>query len=87
MFNYEQRNGDFDVKVRLQGLELSDAWAKAGLMARESLSTVSRYVGAFGTPSVSGCFLQYRTATSGSTTRIGSWKTLSILSARRTDVV
>src|SRR5205085_6994339 len=29
-FEYAQRSGDFDVKVRLAGLSPSDAWAKAG---------------------------------------------------------
>jgi len=33
-FNYQQYTGDFDVKVRVESLSLSDAWAKAGLMAR-----------------------------------------------------
>ena len=44
-FNYVQVAGDFDVKVRVAGLNLSDAWAKAGLMAREQLGAGSRFVG------------------------------------------
>src|SRR5262249_24553130 len=49
-FNYQQRTGDFDVKVRVSGLTLSDTSAKASLMARETLTTNSRYAGAFATP-------------------------------------
>ncbi len=37
-FAYQVQNGDFDVQVRLAGMVPSDVWAKAGLMARESLS-------------------------------------------------
>src|SRR5881296_430336 len=56
-FSYQQVAGDFDVKVRVQSLTPGDPWAKAGLMARESLTGGSRYTAAFATPSVSGCFL------------------------------
>src|SRR5436190_17914822 len=59
-FEYAQRTGDFDVNVRLAGLSLSDAWAKAGLMAREDLSATSRFTATLATPDVSGCFFQYR---------------------------
>src|SRR5262245_22411516 len=40
-FDYVQQSGDFDVKVRLAGLSPSDAWAKAGLMARTDLTASS----------------------------------------------
>src|SRR5439155_27170695 len=59
-FEYVQRSGDFDVQVRLAGMTLSDAWAKAGLMAREDLNATNRFAATFATPSVSGCFFQYR---------------------------
>src|SRR5207249_975694 len=48
------------VQVRLAGMTLSDAWAKAGLMAREDLNATNRFAATFATPSVSGCFFQYR---------------------------
>jgi hypothetical protein len=35
-FGYQLRNGDFDVRVRLESLELVDAWTEAGLMARKT---------------------------------------------------
>ncbi|HVV71732.1 MAG TPA: Ig-like domain-containing protein, partial [Verrucomicrobiae bacterium] len=41
--NYQRCAGDFDVCVRVAGLSFSDVWAKAGLMARESLATGSRF--------------------------------------------
>src|SRR5262249_13714098 len=59
-FSYQQRTGDFDVKVRLAQLGLSDLWAKAGLMAREDLSASSRFAAALATPSVSGSFFESR---------------------------
>ena len=72
-FTYQQVSGDFDVNVRLESLTPGDPWAKAGLMARESLTGGSRYTAAFATPSVSGCFFQFRTFTAGQTTNIGSF--------------
>jgi len=59
-FGYQQRSGDFDVKVRLQGLDLTDPWSKAGLMARQSLNANSTHAAALATPSVSGCFFEAR---------------------------
>ncbi len=60
-FTYQQRSGNFDVKVRVQRLDLADPWTTAGLMAREDLSTNSRFAAVFGTPSITGTFFQYRT--------------------------
>jgi len=72
-FSYQQRSGDFDVKVRLDSLGFSDAWAEAGLIARESLAPDSRSAGTLATPSISGAFFQSRSATNGATTRNGSF--------------
>ena len=66
------RVGDFDVRVRVAGLAGSDLWAKAGLMARESLTGASRYAAAFATPGLSGAFFQYRLAAGGGTTNAGA---------------
>ena len=43
-FVYQQFEGDFDFVVRLEYLEKSDLYTKAGLMARESLTSGSRNV-------------------------------------------
>ncbi|MBI5387747.1 MAG: hypothetical protein HZA90_24055 [Verrucomicrobia bacterium] len=43
-FVYEMRDGDFDARVRVASLELSQFYAKAGLMAREDLIPGSRHV-------------------------------------------
>src|SRR5258706_453087 len=51
-FNYQTCSGDFDVKVRVEGLDLSDPWAKAGLMARATLTTNSAFAAVFATPSI-----------------------------------
>ena len=61
-FSYQQRTGNFDVRVRLEALSLSDAWARAGLMAREQLEADSRFVAALATPSLSGTFFLSRAA-------------------------
>ncbi|MBC8002669.1 MAG: lamin tail domain-containing protein [Opitutaceae bacterium] len=57
--------GDFDFQVRVESLDLSDVWAKAGLMARESYEPQSRFAAVFATPSVSGCSFQSRTSFAG----------------------
>jgi len=48
-FSFQARSGNFDVRVRLAALSASDAWAKAGLMARETLTPDSRFVAALAT--------------------------------------
>jgi hypothetical protein len=58
--SYQLRTGDFDVGVRLDGLSPSDVWAKAGLMARETLDPSSRFAAALATPAMVGSFFQWR---------------------------
>jgi hypothetical protein len=58
--SYQLRSGDFDVSVQLAGLTPSDAWAKAGLMARETLSPNSRFAASLATPSMTGCLFEWR---------------------------
>jgi lamin tail-like protein/Big-like domain-containing protein/CotH protein len=72
-FNYEssKRVGDFDLRVRVASLALSDAWAKAALMARETLDANSKFAAAVATPSVSGSFFLYRVAAGGTATNSG----------------
>ena len=71
-FHYHLRAGDFDLQMRLDGLELSNPWAKAGLMARESLSLTSRYAGVFAPPELSGAFFQYRSVNGGPSLSAGA---------------
>jgi hypothetical protein len=71
-YDYQQRIGDFDVMVRVQGLSPADAFTKAGVMARESLAANSRYYASVATPGISGCFFQFRSATGGPTTNAGA---------------
>ncbi len=71
-FGYQAQSGDFDLKVRVQGLDFTDLWAKAGLMARESLDSNSRFAATFATPTLAGTFFQHRAATGGLTTSAGS---------------
>jgi hypothetical protein len=59
-FDYQLQSGDFDVKLRVQSMSLSDTWAKAGVMARESLAANSRFAASMATPTLAGCFYQYR---------------------------
>jgi hypothetical protein len=72
-FVYQQHSGNFDVKVRVESLSLTDAWAKAGLMARETLQANSRHATVVATPNISGSFFQYRTTIGGGTASVGTF--------------
>ncbi len=76
-FAHQQRTGDFDISVRMESLEQTDLYAKAGLMARESLAAGSRHVLAMAFPSNAarnnndgGFEFQYRTAANGTSLAI-----------------
>jgi regulation of enolase protein 1 (concanavalin A-like superfamily) len=72
-FGHQQRSGNFDVKVRLAGLVHTDLWAKAGLMARETLDPNSRYAAVLATPSLGGSFFSARTQTAAVATVSGQF--------------
>jgi len=61
---YESVTGDFDVSVRVTRLDNSDAWAKAGIMIRESDSPGSRQAIVCVTPG-NGTAFQRRLTTNG----------------------
>jgi hypothetical protein len=50
LFGFFPTNGNFDVKVRVESLEPIHRYAKSGLMVRETLSSASRMVSLFATP-------------------------------------
>jgi hypothetical protein len=72
-FTYLARSGDFDVKVRVASLALSDAWAEAGLMARETLEPGSRFAGVLATPTISGAYFRSRSTVAGPAAASGSF--------------
>lgn len=73
-YNWQLIRGDFDFQVRVQSLSQSfDAWSKAGLMARSTLSSNSAYAMAVASPGVEGCYMALRSATGGTTTQMGSY--------------
>jgi regulation of enolase protein 1 (concanavalin A-like superfamily) len=71
-FAWQSVTGDFDVRVRVEGLDFADIWAKAGLMAREGLDAPSRFAAVFTTPTLAGCFFQHRTNAGGFAVSAGS---------------
>lgn len=73
VFAYQQREGDFDVQVRIESFDLADAWAKAGLMARENLSTNSRFAAILATPALAGTFFSSRSVAGQAAVAAGSY--------------
>lgn len=70
-FNYQVRDGNFDLAVRVQGMTASDTYAKAGLMARETLEARSRFAAALATPNLGGTFFASRATVGGAAANTG----------------
>ncbi len=66
-YAYKQLNGDGAIVARVNSVSWSDAWAKAGVMIRESLSPGSRFAGVYATPG-NGVRFQARLGTASSAT-------------------
>lgn len=64
-FVYQSLAGDGQIVARVNSLENTDPWAKAGVMIRESLASNSKHAFMLITPS-NGISFQSRTATGGS---------------------
>jgi hypothetical protein len=62
-YHYVNVNGDFDVRMRIESLEMAATWTKAGIMAREDFTRGSRMVWARSTPTggANDLHLGYRT--------------------------
>ena len=65
-FTYRQLTGDGDLIARIDSLTNTNAWAKAGVMLRESLSPGSRFALMLLTPGTAGAAFHYRLTTGGS---------------------
>jgi len=72
-FAWQSLTGDCDLVVRVVSQTNTNAWAKAGLMIRESSAAGSRHVSLFVTPG-NGVALQYRTNTNGSSAHLAGPK-------------
>jgi regulation of enolase protein 1 (concanavalin A-like superfamily) len=72
-FAWQSVAGDFDYRVRVEALDFADLFAKAGLMARETLDADSRFAAAFATPTLAGCFFEARTNAGWLTLTSGSF--------------
>ena len=63
-YAYTTVTDDIDVRVRIDSIANTSAWAKAGLMLRNSTSASAAYVAVLATPA-NGVLLQARTSDSG----------------------
>jgi regulation of enolase protein 1 (concanavalin A-like superfamily) len=71
--SYKIVTGDFDVAVRVAGVDLSDVFAKAGLMARENLSASARFAASLTTPAMNGSFFSWRDPIGSSASSTGNF--------------
>lgn len=62
-------SGDFDLVARVESQTNTNAWAKAGLMVRESVAAGSRHASCLVTPS-NGATFAWRAATGGSSSSV-----------------
>jgi parallel beta-helix repeat protein len=69
-FSHKQITGDFDQVVKLHAFSGPDVAAKAGLMARETLTAGSRNILMGATINNNGYRFQHRSATDGTTTKV-----------------
>ncbi|MHC4172310.1 MAG: LamG-like jellyroll fold domain-containing protein [Planctomycetota bacterium] len=67
-FAYKELSGAGAIIAKVESLENTDPWAKAGVMIRDTLEPDSRNVAVFVTPE-NGVRFQYRTTAGGSTNR------------------
>jgi hypothetical protein len=68
---YRPLGCDGEVVAQLNSLTNTDAWAKAGVMIRESAASNARHA-LMAVSSVSGAAFQYRTSTGGTTASVGT---------------
>jgi len=62
-FGYQQIAGNFDLKLRIEAFNAFEAWAKGGLMARETLQSTSLFAATLAGPNVAGVSFVRRTNT------------------------
>ena len=72
-FAFQVYSGDFDVFVRVADLGLSDIFAKAGLMARETLDSGSRFAASLATPAMNGGFFEWRDPANSASSSSGNF--------------
>jgi hypothetical protein len=70
-FGYRNYTNDFDVQVRVAALAFAGAWTRAGLMARDGLTTNAPFAASLATPGPAGCYFASRAAVGGSAAMAG----------------
>lgn len=70
-FGYKLYTGDFDVKVRIDGMDYTSQWARAGLMARDGLDADALFAGIFTLSGPAGCQFLSRSSVGGDTSTEG----------------
>jgi len=66
-FAWEQQTGNFDVRVRVDTLQVTDPYVQAGLMVRNNLNTNSAYAAVFTSSAQVGSYFESRSSTGATT--------------------
>jgi regulation of enolase protein 1 (concanavalin A-like superfamily) len=74
---YQPVNGNVEIIARVASLTNTNAWAKAGVMVRETLAANSKHAFAAATPS-NGVALQSRSTTGGTSANVGAASTIPV---------
>lgn len=74
---YQPVNGNVEIIARVASLTNTNAWAKAGVMIRETLAANSKHAMVAATPS-NGVALQSRSATGGTSVSVGTMTTIPV---------
>ncbi|HWB01682.1 MAG TPA: SdrD B-like domain-containing protein [Verrucomicrobiales bacterium] len=70
-YMYQTASGDCSIVAKVNSVENTDPWSKAGVMIRESLNTNARHASVFVTPS-NGVAWQWRSSTGGSSGNVNT---------------
>ncbi|MCS7091065.1 MAG: lamin tail domain-containing protein [Verrucomicrobiota bacterium] len=60
VYGWRLMTNDFDLQVRLDALGYDGAWTRAGLMARDGLTSNAPFAATVATPGPAGCHFQWR---------------------------
>ncbi len=77
-FAYEARTGDFDIQTRIAGVTVTDAFVRAGLMARPDINGASPFAAVFSSSALLGTFFESRLVSSGTAQQVSPAQSVAV---------